>query len=94
MFAEKCQVIATDIDNIDFIPLGIGKGHAVISLAEHYGIDKENIIVAGDEANDICMFDIAGTSYCMSHSSKEIQQKSTKVVNVLEEAIFQELNND
>lgn len=94
LFSEKCQVIATDIDNIDFIPLGIGKGQAVISLADYYGIDKENIIVAGDEANDICMFDIAGTSYCMSHSSKEIQQKATKVVNVLEEAIFQELNND
>ena len=90
-FNGRCQVLATDVDNIDFIPLNVGKSEAICSLAKHYGIDMKDVIVIGDAANDICMFEITDNSYCMSHSNQEIQNKANYIVDSVEEAISIEL---
>ncbi|MBQ4342548.1 MAG: HAD family phosphatase [Erysipelotrichaceae bacterium] len=91
LFEGRCIVQANDIDNIDFIPLKVGKDKAILQLAEHYGISMKDVIVIGDAANDICMFEITENSYCMSHSDITIQKKASFVVDLVEEAIEREL---
>lgn len=90
-FDGRCQVIATDRDNIDFIPLDVGKDKAIVDLASYYGISLEDVIVIGDAANDLCMFELTENSYCMSHSDVEIQKKASFVVDHVEEALKKEL---
>lgn len=91
MLQGKCQVLATDCDNIDFIPLNVGKSKAILDLAKRYGISAEDIIVIGDASNDVCMFEITEHSYCMSHSEVAIKDKAAHVVGSVEEAIAFEL---
>ena len=90
-FEGRCHVLATDVDNIDFIPLNVGKDKAIAMLAAHYGIPLEKVIVIGDAPNDACMFEMTKNSYCMSHSEVSLQKKASSVVNSVEEAIEREL---
>lgn len=94
LFEGRCQVQANDIDNIDFIPLGISKSQAVLDLAGHYGISREDIIVIGDAPNDVSMFRVTENSYCMSHGEEEIRQQAAHVVDLVEEAIERELKKE
>lgn len=94
LFLDRCQVLATDMDNLDFIPLGISKSQAVLALAERYGIKREDIIVIGDAPNDVPMFQITENSYCMSHGKAEIKRQAAKIVDLVEEAIEAELKKD
>ena len=87
LFEGRCKVLANDIDNIDFIPLNISKSKAVEILAKHYNIDMKDVIVIGDEANDVDMFKITRNSYCMAHSDKSIQKQANSVVELVEDAI-------
>lgn len=87
LFEGRCKVLANDIDNIDFIPLNISKSKAVEILAKHYNIDMKDVIVIGDEANDVDMFKITKNSYCMAHSDKSIQKQANSVVELVEDAI-------
>jgi len=48
-------------------PKGIHKGFAIQWLAEHYKLEKEQIMVIGDGGNDIDMFHAAGFSVCMGN---------------------------
>lgn len=93
-FSNRCQVLATDKDNIDFIPIGVGKGQAILDLAKHYHLSMNDVIVIGDAVNDLCMFNITENSYCMSHSDKEIQSHATHVVDLVEDAIYIELEKE
>jgi len=93
-FKGRCQVIAIDKDNIDFIPLGTSKSQAIIDLAKHYGISMDDVITVGDEANDICMFEITKNSYCMSHSRDAVKQYANYVVDLFEQVIYQNLDKN
>lgn len=90
-YAGKYSIIANDIDNIDFMPLNFNKGQAVCSLANRYHISKNNVIVIGDDRNDIAMFKDAGISYAMGHSNDEIKSHADHEVNLIEDAILREL---
>ena len=79
------------IDNIDFMPLNINKGKGVTILADRYHIAKDDIIVIGDDRNDIAMFKVAGKSYAMAHSDIDIKKYVDDEVDLIEEAIYREL---
>lgn len=91
LFKGRCQVLATDMDNIDFIPIGVSKSEAILSLAKRYGVSTKEIIVIGDSFNDICMFNLTLNSYCMSHALDEVKKHANKIVDSVEEAIYKEL---
>ena len=90
-FGDKFTIIANDIDNIDFMPLNINKGKGVTILADRYHIAKDDIIVIGDDRNDIAMFKVAGKSYAMAHSDIDIKKYVDDEVDLIEEAIYREL---
>jgi len=55
-------------------PKGIHKGFAIQWLAEHYKLEKEQIMVIGDGGNDIDMFQAAGFSVCMGNGQEAAKE--------------------
>lgn len=83
----RLDPVASDYDNLDFIPEGCSKGLAVRCLAAHYGLSREDVIVIGDSENDVSMFEAAGRSFAMAHAPKEVRQKADETAASVAEAI-------
>lgn len=47
---------------------GVSKGNAVKSLAEYYGIKREEIVAIGDNENDLSMIEYAGVGVAMGNA--------------------------
>ena len=58
---------------MDILPLGGGKDHATLFLAEHLDVDpKTRLIVAGDSANDLAMFRVASRCVAVGNARAEL----------------------
>lgn len=67
-----CQIIASGIDDFDVIPEGAGKAAATLFLADHYGIDLSQLVVAGDSGNDLAMFRVARHRIAVGNARQEL----------------------
>ena len=56
---------------LEYLPVGVSKGRAVVNLCELLGIPVSNSVAAGDEANDIPMLDAAGIGAVMKNGTDE-----------------------
>ena len=62
------------------------KGEAVRKVLNHLGIDKKCSLAFGDSADDISMFEEAGTSIAMKNAkSEEVKEKATIVTETIDE---------
>lgn len=59
---------------MDIMPQAVSKGKAVVTLAEYLRVPLSMVGVIGDNQNDISMFQIAGTSVCMSNGSEDAKK--------------------
>lgn len=91
-FKDLLSITTSDVDKIDLGPLNTSKGISILELAKHYHIDKEDIITAGDSENDIAMFEVSKTSYCIDHADESVKKHATNIVASLYEAIEIELS--
>ncbi|KRL84750.1 sugar-phosphatase [Ligilactobacillus apodemi] len=55
------------------------KGDAVIELGKHLGIKPAEIMVLGDENNDLTMFELAGFGVAMGNANEQIKQLAQAV---------------
>lgn len=62
----------TDGHNIELMPPGVSKGNAVTFLAEHLGLTMDEVMVFGDDKNDLSMLRCAGWSVAMKNSKPDI----------------------
>jgi 5-amino-6-(5-phospho-D-ribitylamino)uracil phosphatase len=51
-----------------------GKAQALAKVAEHYGIETENVMAIGDALNDLGMLQLAGVSIAMSNARPELKK--------------------
>lgn len=58
--------------NLEINALGATKGEAIIRLASHLGIKREEIMAAGDGENDLSMLRQAGIGVAMGNGSQEL----------------------
>jgi Cof subfamily protein (haloacid dehalogenase superfamily) len=58
---------------------GSSKGLGIKNIADFYNINKDHIIVFGDEDNDIELFAEAGISVAMKNADKRIKEKATMI---------------
>ena len=65
-------VTSSGTDNIEVMAHGADKGHGITKLAEHYGIDLKDVVVIGDNLNDVPMFEVAGKGIAMGNSHEEL----------------------
>lgn len=71
-FFNQFSVIFSQPYLIEFLPKGIDKGSSILSLANHFKIDEEDIVAIGDGLNDLSMLNIAGVSIGMKNSVPEV----------------------
>ena len=68
-------------DFLEIMPKNINKGTAVIDLSKHYNIPISDIMVLGDDINDIEMLKIAGVSVVMGNASEDIKRLGSYITS-------------
>ncbi len=58
---------------LDMIPKGFGKGVALQTVMKQKGIVPEELMVFGDNQNDISMLKLTPNSYAMAHAKPDVQ---------------------
>lgn len=74
---------------LDMMPKDSGKGYALRHVLEKKEMKPENLIVFGDNYNDISMFEATPNSYVMAHAKDDVKQHAAyecvKVTDTLRE---------
>lgn len=56
----------------EVMPLGLSKGNSILEACKIFGIAREDVVVFGDEMNDVSMFEVAGTGVAMANAVDSI----------------------
>lgn len=67
---------------LEFNPLGVSKGAALLWLANYLGISQTETIAIGDNYNDTSMIETAGLGVCVAGATADIQDMSDYVTTV------------
>lgn len=71
---HEVSITFTSPTSMDILPKGVGKGSALIKLANHFEIPLKEIAVIGDYLNDLEMFKVAGYSIAMGNAPDEVKK--------------------
>ncbi|GAB6150794.1 haloacid dehalogenase [Clostridium novyi A str. BKT29909] len=71
---NSCYVVRSMPYLIEIMAKNVDKGYGLSKLAEHLNIDHKDIMVIGDELNDIGMFKVAGLGVAMANANIEIKR--------------------
>lgn len=63
-------------NNLELMPRGIEKGHAVRELAEKLGLSRDEVMAIGDYDNDLGMLRYAGYSVAMANASENVKNSA------------------
>ena len=74
-----------DIDFVNILSPEVSKGKAIIMLAAHLGIKKEEIMAMGDGLNDIPLITTAGLGIAMGTAPDELKKKAKFVTASVED---------
>ena len=64
---------------MEFNNVNATKGHAVLELAAHLGIKPDEIMVAGDENNDLSMLEQIPFSVAMGNGNPHVKEVSSVI---------------
>lgn len=78
-YFKEFQIVRSGPTFLEFLPQSSSKGNAVYNLASRLGISLKNVIVFGDEENDLSMFKIAGTAIAMRNARDEIKKHADQI---------------
>lgn len=70
----KLDVYFSCKEYLEFMPLGVDKGHAVRWMAEYFDVSMEDTIAVGDEENDLPMIKAAGVGAVMKNASDKMKE--------------------
>lgn len=68
-------------DFLEIMPKNINKGTAVVDLSKHYNIPVSDIMVLGDDINDIEMLKVAGVSVVMGNANEDIKRLGSYITS-------------
>lgn len=90
-FSDRCTVVTSGTEWVDFIPFGTNKAKGLREYQKRLGILPEECAVFGDEYNDIEMLKSTPWSFAMAHSKQGVKAAATytaeRVEPVLEKLI-------
>jgi Cof subfamily protein (haloacid dehalogenase superfamily) len=79
----QLEIVDSSRHNIEITRKGVSKGKAVEMLAEHYGLNREEIITIGDSENDLPMIEYAGLGIAMGNASDRVKQKADYITDLM-----------
>lgn len=83
--ASTLRMVRWHEHSSDVVPISGSKAAGVAKVVEHLGLKPENVMVFGDELNDLELFDYAGISVAMGISHDKIKEKADYITKTLEE---------
>ena len=69
------------LSSIEISPKGVSKGTALEFLIKEMGIDKSDVLVVGNDQNDLPLFEMFENSFAISNSEGLIKNKAKYVIN-------------
>ncbi|WP_256762144.1 HAD family hydrolase [Cohnella sp. WQ 127256] len=79
-FESRAKILVTDQGNLVQISnLEATKELAVLKLSSIYGISIDDVIVFGDDTNDIGLFKICGQSVAMENAIEELKEIASEI---------------
>ena len=73
-------------NNIEVVAPHVDKGTGVLQLCRHLGIDPSDVMVLGDQKNDLSMFKVAGCPVAMGNADDEVKQIAKYITATNDEA--------
>lgn len=72
-FGDRCQVMTSGNEWVDFAPFGTNKGLILEELGKQLGIESEEMAAFGDNENDRSMLELVGHPYIMENCNPSIR---------------------
>lgn len=79
-FGEHFEFFTGD-HSIEISPKGVSKGSALKYLIDSTKVKYNEVIVVGDDSNDISMFEIFPNSFAMNHAPYELKAKAKHTIS-------------
>ncbi|CAJ0999706.1 Sugar phosphatase YidA [Sodalis praecaptivus] len=73
---ERYTIMKSAPYYLELLSKQANKGTAVKALAEHLGLNRDEVMTLGDQANDLAMIEYAGTGVAMGNAIDEIKAAS------------------
>jgi sucrose-6F-phosphate phosphohydrolase len=73
-YGLACEVVYSSREHLDVLPRGVNKGTAARQLARHWQLDEGSVIVCGDTANDLAMFQQGFRGIIVANARDELKQ--------------------
>ncbi|WP_147804850.1 Cof-type HAD-IIB family hydrolase [Alkalicoccus halolimnae] len=70
------DISSSAMENLEITHHEATKGRGVQSLAGHYGIKLSEVMVIGDNENDLSMMDAAGYAVAMANAAESVKQRA------------------
>lgn len=83
--ASTLRMVRWHEHSSDVVPISGSKAAGVARVVDQLGFKPENVMVFGDELNDLELFDYAGISIAMGISHDKIKEKADYITKTLEE---------
>ncbi len=71
---SELDTFFSNSEYVEIVPKGLNKGSAILRMAEILGMDREDTVSAGDEANDTAMIKAAGTGCAMANAVEAVKE--------------------
>ena len=71
-YQSELDFFYSSLELLEIVPKGVNKGTAILKASEYLGINPENTVAAGDEANDIPMLKAARYGIAMKNASPAV----------------------
>lgn len=68
-YQGQCDVLSTEAENLEFMPVGVNKATALAKIAGELQVRPEAVLAFGDGENDVAMLQWAGLGVAMSHGN-------------------------
>jgi len=83
--------VFSEINYLEVLPPGVSKGVALRAMAERLGVEREAIIAAGDNLNDLAMIEYAGLGVAMGNAPEALRARADFVAPSNDEHGLQEV---
>lgn len=69
---DKADVLITQPEMVEIMPMGTSKGHSLRWLAERMGIALADVLAIGNAENDLTMLQFAGVGVAVANSAQRV----------------------
>lgn len=83
--AQMLRLVRWHPQSSDVVAVGGSKAAGVAQVVDYLGFKPENVLVFGDELNDLELFDYAGISIAMEISHEKLREKADYITKKVEE---------